>query len=188
MDFVSHSLDAHLLFIIQSHSTEKLCVISSYLSPILQRLLILCPSIQIHTPQWIYDEIEGEKNSFQSIYCVPHQFLQLRFIRCNVHCENERKGVERLIEQTGALVLEEGCNSSLLTHMISDKWFETSLPILHYQWFIDCLQSGQVLDESNYLLSYPCSTNTKRRFKHVYFGYSQSIQMKLTIHIVRVHK
>lgn len=164
---------------IQSHSIEDLCIISHSLSPLIQRLLVLCPSLQIHTPQWIYDEIEGEKNSFQSIYCVPHQTIQLQFIRCCVHCEKERKGIERLIEQTGALVLEEGCKLDLLTHMVSDTRFETPLPILHYQWFIDCLQSGQVLNESSYLLSYPCSTNRSHAFKHIHCGYTQWTQQCL---------
>ena len=179
VDIVSHSLAAHLLYLIQSHSIEDLCIISHSLSPLIQRLLVLCPSLQIHTPQWIYDEIEGEKNSFQSIYCVPHQTIQLQFIRCCVHCEKERKGIERLIEQTGALVLEEGCKLDLLTHMVSDTRFETPLPILHYQWFIDCLQSGQVLNESSYLLSYPCSTNRSHAFKHIHCGYTQWTQQCL---------
>lgn len=173
VDLVSYSLDAHLLYLIQSYSNEEVCIISHSLSPLLQRLLLIYPSLSIHTPQWMYDQIEGEENSFQCIYGIPHLSIQLQFIRCCVHCEKERKGIERLIEQTGALVLEEGCKLELLTHMVSDTWFETSLPILHYQWFIDCLQSGQVLDETSYLLLYPCSTNTSHALKHIHFGYNQ---------------
>lgn len=129
------------------------------MSLLLKRTLFLFPSLRVHTPRWVYDQLSGEMNSFQAIYGIPQYKVDLRGVRCQLRVVQDVYGATCVIEQTGALVLPEGCDEQLITHVVSDQWSDdVTVPIVHLQWFVDCLQSGTRLAVDNYLLL-PTSTS-----------------------------
>ena len=146
-----HNLESQLLFALQQ-SPHCFCVLlASSETPFLHRIRRLCPSLSCHTPQWLYDQLEGVSNALQTIYCEPRAALGLREMRCVVRCGELSEGVERVVEQTGALVLGE--SGAFMTHWVSDRWFEAEpqRPILHYRWFVDCLTKGCVVAKEEYV-------------------------------------
>ena len=146
-----HNLESQLLFALQQ-SRDRLCLLlASSETPFLQRIRHLCPSLRCHTPRWLYDQLEGVSNALQTIYCEPRAALGLREMRCVVRCGELSEGVERVVEQTGALVLGE--SGAFMTHWVSDRWFEAEpqRPILHYRWFVDCLTKGCVVAKEEYV-------------------------------------
>ena len=138
----------------RSSSPTSTILITNSISPLLNRVLFLFPSLHLHTPCWVYDQIKGISNELLPVYGIPQFPVCLRDMRCRILYPDNPHGAKCIVEQTGALVIPDVCNDLLVTHIVSDRWLvNVTMPVVHLQWFLDCLQTGERKEISKYLLS-----------------------------------
>ena len=161
---VTHSMDTIIPYKIKS-SKKRCCIVSSFLSPFIRRMLTLSPEIAIFTPQWVVDSIVAACLQPASFFYQPHPHICFNGVIIALFTRQHWNEYKQLLEQNDAYVIKE--NGALEDYLVVADCIE-SIPkailygykgeLISLRWVDCCFLQGRTLPFSTFVLCPVCST------------------------------
>ena len=143
------SLATSALHLLQ-HTSKRSILITPTRSAFVSQLHALAPRLELRSPDWVFDSVEGSLRESLEIIYKPLPLCELRDLRSvRAKIESDRKEeCERIARCVGILVVGEGSEVVLTEREWEEGRKEKGV---RFAWVLDCIQEGRVLPIQRYL-------------------------------------
>lgn len=143
------SLATSALHLLQ-HTSKRSILITSTRSPFVSQLHALAPRLELRSPDWVFDSVDGSLRESLEVIYKPLPLCELRDLRSvRAKIESDRKEeCERIARCVGILVVGEGFEVVLTEREWEEGRKEKGV---RFEWVLDCIQEGCVLPIQRYL-------------------------------------
>lgn len=163
---VTHSVDTMIPYKIQS-SEKQCCIVASFLSPFIRRIISLSPDITLVTPQWVVDSVAAGCQQPDGFFAKPHPHICFEGLIVALFTQQHWSEYKQLLEQNDAYVMKDISVAEGYV-VVADSMDSIPKAVLQsykgelvsLRWVDCCFQQGKRLPFSTFVLSPVCATRS----------------------------
>lgn len=163
---VTHSVDTMIPYKIQS-SEKQCCIVASFLSPFIRRIISFSPHVTLVTPQWVVDSVAAGCQQPDGFFTKPHPRICFEGLIVALFTQQHWSEYKQLLEQNDAYVMKDISVAEGYV-VVADSMDSIPKAVLQsykgelvsLRWVDCCFQQGKRLPFSTFVLSPVCATRS----------------------------